>query len=270
MRLIGRLTPVHDLSATRRDEMFALFARHYEGVKRRQFAADLAEKQSVIEVVDPVHDTLRGFSTQLVLHVPVHGRTVRALFSGDTIVDREFWGDPALSHVWGHLALSLIDKYGDEPLYWYLISKGYRTYRFLPVFFHEFYPRYDSTTPPEILSVIHGLGRWKFGNDYDAATGIVRPSEACRLRSGLGETTAARLRDPHLRFFFEKNPGHLVGRELCCIAPLSRENFTAAAWRVIGECAEPSNFDQDRLLLKGPEGRQAMARPVTAGKKIEL
>jgi hypothetical protein len=234
MRLIGRLTPVAELSASRRDEMYALFARHYDGVSLGQFEQDLAEKQWLIEVIDPADGSLRGFSTQCVLQVPHAGGIVRALFSGDTIVDREYWGDPALSHVWGHLALSLIDQFGNEPLYWYLISKGYRTYRFLPVFFHEFYPRHDSTRSPEVLSVLHALGRWKFGNDYDVTTGIVRPREPCRLRNGLGETTAARLRDPHLRFFFMQNPGHIAGHELCCIAPLTRQNFTAAAWRVIG------------------------------------
>jgi hypothetical protein len=233
MRLFGRLTPVTELSTKRREEMFALFARHYEGVTRPRFAADLAEKQSVIEVVDPATGALRGFSTQVVLDVPVARRSVRALFSGDTIVDREFWGDPALSHVWGHLALALIDANDGDPLYWFLISKGYRTYRFLPVFFHEFYPRHSVPTPPAEAEVLHALGRWKFGKAYDPATGIVRPRDACPLRSGMGETSG-RLRDPHVRFFLEKNPGHVAGHELCCLARLSRENFTAAAWRVIG------------------------------------
>ncbi|MEX2138994.1 MAG: hypothetical protein WD894_07015 [Pirellulales bacterium] len=234
MRLLGRLTPLDELNASRRKEMFALYARHYDGVTFGQFEEDLAAKQWVIEVIDPADGSLRGFSTQCVLNVSVAGRVVRALFSGDTIVDREFWGDPALSHVWGHLALSLIDKYHDEPLYWYLISKGYRTYRFLPVFFHEFYPRHDVPTPPAEAAVLHALGRSKFGDTYDDSKGIIRPRNPCQLRDGLGEITAARMRDPHVRFFLDSNPAHALGDELCCLAPLSRENFTAAAWRVIG------------------------------------
>jgi hypothetical protein len=54
------------------------------------------------------------------------------------------------------------------------------------------------------------------------------------LRSGVAEITEQRLRDPHVRFFAERNPGHASGDELCCIAPLTRENFTPAAYRVIG------------------------------------
>lgn len=246
MRLKGQLTPLTELSAKRREDMFALFERHYIGATWRQFEADLAEKQWVIEVVDPVDESLRGFSTQCVLQVPAAGETVRALFSGDTIIDREFWGDPALSHVWGHLTLTLIDQHRGERLYWYLLSKGYRTYRFLPVFFHEFYPRHDVTTPKFETAVLHALGRWKFGDAYDAGTGIVRPREACRLREGLGEIAAARLRDPHVRFFVDTNPGHTHGEELCCLAPLSRENFTLAAWRVIGNGGELSRIGHDR------------------------
>jgi hypothetical protein len=173
--------------------MFALFARHYEGVTSRMFEEDLSEKQWVIEVIDRADGALRGFSTQCVLHVPIAGSVVRALFSGDTIIDRAHWGDAALSHVWGHLALSLIDAYPYEQVYWYLISKGYRTYRFLPVFFHEFYPRHDVPTPRTETEVLHALGRWKFGDSYDTAHGIIRPREACPLRQYLGATTAARM-----------------------------------------------------------------------------
>jgi hypothetical protein len=58
------------------------------------------------------------------------------------------------------------------------------------------------------------------------------------LREGVAEVTPARLRDPFVRFFHERNPGHVRGEELCCLAPLTRENFTPAAYRVIG--AEPA------------------------------
>ena len=43
-------------------------------------------------------------------------------------------------HVWGGLALSLIDERPGAELYWFLIAKGYKTYRFLPVFFRSSIP----------------------------------------------------------------------------------------------------------------------------------
>jgi hypothetical protein len=238
MRLKGLLVPVAALTRAQREEMFALMDRHYEDVTRSAFAADLAEKQCVILLLDPQTEAVCGFSTQVLLDADVDGRPAKALFSGDTIVARDRWGDGALAHVWGRMALALMDSWPDVELYWFLISKGYKTYRFLPLFFHEFYPRFDVPTPASAAAVIDALGRHKYPGRYDPAAGVVRADPGGeRLRPGVADITPERLRDPHVRFFAARNPGHGRGDELCCIAPLTRANFTRAAYRAIG--AEP-------------------------------
>jgi hypothetical protein len=235
MRLKARLVASDAVDRGLRDAMFALMDRHYENVNPRAFAADLDEKDWVIVLTDPHTELLCGFSTQMLLRVDVAGRSVQALFSGDTIVDRDRWGDNALAQAWGHLALSLIDAHEDAELYWFLISKGYKTYRFLPLFFHEFYPRHDVPTPAWARALVDALARHKYPAMYDPTAGIVK-ADCCkdRLRPGVAELTPERLRDPHVRFFASRNPGHTGGDELCCIAPLTRSNFTPAAYRVIG------------------------------------
>ena len=147
MRLAARLVSAAEVTPRQRDEMFLLMQRHYDNVHRQVFEADLAEKRWVILIGDPDTDRLCGFSTQSLRDVVVAGRPVKTLFSGDTIISREHWGDHALSHTWGRLALALIDAHPDAELYWFLISQGYKTYRFLPVFFREYYPRHDAETP---------------------------------------------------------------------------------------------------------------------------
>ncbi len=235
MKLIGRLVPAADVTPRERDVMFALMDRHYSQVSRSAFETDLEEKDWVIQVLDPQTEAICGFSTQMLFDVEVAGRPIKVLFSGDTIVAREHWGDNALSHVWGRLAMSLIDTYGGCELYWFLISKGYKTYRFLPVFFREFYPRHDAPTPAEAREVIHALGRARYPTAYDPAAGLIRTGPGKdRLREGVADITPERLHDPHVRFFVQQNPGHKEGEELCCIAPLSRDNFTPAAYRVLG------------------------------------
>jgi hypothetical protein len=235
MKLKGLLVPTAALTDAQREEMFALMCGHYENVTRPAFGADLAEKRWVILLLDPQIEAVCGFSTQRLLEVGVAGRPVTALFSGDTIVARDLWGDSALAHVWGRLALSLIDSLPGAELYWFLISKGYKTYRFLPLFFHEFYPRHDAPTPAWARAVTDALGAHKFPGAYDPAAGVVRGGPGKdRLRPGVADLTSERLRDPHVRFFAGRNPGHARGDELCCLAPLTRANFTAAAYRVIG------------------------------------
>jgi hypothetical protein len=235
MKLQGRLVPIAHVTNALRDEMFVLMETYYENMDRSVFEADLAEKQWVIQVVDPITGAICGFSTQMLLDLAVEGRPVRALFSGDTIVLHEYWGQNPLAQVWGRFALSLINDNPSAELYWFLITKGYKTYRFLPVFFHKFYPRYDAPTPAWATAVISAVGPFKYGAAYAADLGIVRAHQCgCRLRSGIAEITLPRLQDPHVRFFTERNPGHARGDELCCLAPLTRENFTLAAYRVIG------------------------------------
>lgn len=235
MKLKGLLIPTPAVTDAQRDAMFALMDRHYENVTRAAFAADLDEKQWVILLLDPQTEEMCGFSTQVVLDATVAGRPVKALFSGDTIVARDRWGDPALAHVWGRLALSLIDSLPDVELYWFLISKGYKTYRFLPLFFREFYPRYDVPTPDWATAVIDAFGYFRYPGRYDPSSGIVTAGAAGdRLRPGVADLTPERGNNPHVRFFAVRNPGHLRGDELCCLAPLTRENFLPAAYRVIG------------------------------------
>lgn len=235
MKLDGKVVPRERVSQTEQDQMFALMDGHYAGVQRHRFDADLAEKQWVIQVSDPCAGVLCGFSTQMLLEVKMSGQPAKALYSGDTIIDRQYWGQYALAQMWGRLAIALIAAFPDQDFYWFLISGGYKTYRFLPVFFNEFYPRVDVMTPRWATALIDAFGRQKYPQEYDRSAGVIR-NGVCnyRLREGVADITPGRLRDSNVRYFAERNPGWARGDELCCLAPLTRTNFTPAAYRMIG------------------------------------
>jgi hypothetical protein len=102
----------------------------------------------------------------------------------------------------------------------------------LQLLFREYYPHRTRATPLWATAIIDVLGRRKYPQAYDPKTGIIRAdASACRLRRDVAAVTQERLRDADVRFFIERNPGHERGDELCCIAPLSRENFSVAAAR---------------------------------------
>ena len=234
MTFTGQLVPTADLTLDRREEMFALMESYYEGIDRATFDADLAEKEWVIQILEETTNRLKGFSTQMLLEVEVAGRTVHALFSGDTIVASDARGERCLFQVSGWLVRDLIDTHPGAELYWFLISKGYKTYRFLPLFFQEFYPR-QAPTPARLAAVLDALASRKFPTAYQPALGIVKAGPcACRLRPGIADITPERLRDPHVQFFARRNPQHALGDELCCLAPLTPGNFTPAALRAMG------------------------------------
>ena len=53
------------------------------------------------------------------------------------------------------------------------------------------------------------------------------------MRAGLADVTPQRLKDPHVRYFVDRNPNFLAGDELCCLAPLTVDNFSRTARRLI-------------------------------------
>jgi hypothetical protein len=240
MRVVGRLRQVAEINKRERNEMFALMNRYFANVDRAQFDSDLDEKRWAIQVVDPGNGRIHGFSTQRLIEQHFEGRPITALFSGDTIVDPDLWGRNIVAQVWSQFVLSLFDAYPYGELYWFLITNSFRTYRYLPVFFQEFFPSFREATPDWAIRLIDALAGPRYPTAYDSATGVVRGHlwAGCRPRSDIAGVTPQRLRDPHVEFFAERNPGYVDGDELCCIARLTIENVTPAARRLVGPLRE--------------------------------
>jgi hypothetical protein len=215
----GKLIPQHELTSVQRTSMLALMQGHFDGVTSQTFGRDLAEKNWVI-VLEDDNGRLCGFSTLLVYDSSVV--PARIVYSGDTIVDREAWGSSALARTWIESVRRL------DADYWLLITSGFRTYRFLSVFWREFWPRYNAVVPPPLLDQ---LARERFGEQY--ANGLVRFPHPQRLRGALAEIPHGRDCDPHIAFFAAQNPGWAQGDELVCLCPLSSDNLTAAGERMV-------------------------------------
>lgn len=224
------------LDAGTRDAAFALFRAHYEGADRERFERDLDEKQRVILLRDRGTGALRGFSTVLHREVRVGARTATMVFSGDTVIDRSCWGQKCLQSAFATLLFRLRIRHPGRPLYWFLLSKGWRTYLLMANHFPLAVPRCDRAEPPELRAALDALATERFGAEYDAAAGIIRyatPHE--RVRDGVAPVEAALLANPHVRFFVERNPGHADGEELACLAQVRLRDLarTAAgiAWK---------------------------------------
>jgi hypothetical protein len=217
--------------------MYGLLDEHFEGVTPEQFARDLDEKNWVILLEDGgAGGRLCGFSTLLAYETRFEGEPVSVVYSGDTIVRRDAWGSSALPRTWIAGVNSLRRHYPRGPYYWLLITSGYRTYRFLPLFWRNFVPRWDGPTPVRDGLLLHHLARERFGTRYDSGTGIVRLErpQALRDRDGLRGIPAERISDPHVAFFAARNPGHVYGDELVCLCELGDNNLTPAGRRMAG------------------------------------
>lgn len=116
------------------------------------------------------------------LRTIIEGTSITAFFSGDTIIAPAFWGNRYYRNT-GRGVFALAGEL-EEEAYWFLISSGYKTYRFLPVFFRDFYPTYQSP-PTRLQCVLDSLAIQKFDFGYDRASGIVRLDHATPLRPAM-------------------------------------------------------------------------------------
>jgi hypothetical protein len=231
-RLIGSYQAIPTISKTTLDEFYALFNRHYDHVSFEKFKADFVEKDYVIVLRDREQNRLRGFSTLVLYERMVKNTPIKLIFSGDTIVEKKCWGEQELMKTWCSMVGAIKAEFDHIKLYWLLISKGYRTYLYLPLFCKEFYPRHNASIPIFEQEIIQDFASFKFGSYFNHERGLVSFDESQgQLRADLAEVPSHRAENPHVRFFLEKNRDYRRGDELVCLAELDSENLRGAAKR---------------------------------------
>lgn len=210
--------------------MFDLFARHYRDVTRLNFEADLAGKDLVILLHDrgvPVGFTTLSFST-----MNLGSRRIAIVFSGDTIIDPAYWGEQVLARVWLERIGQFAARHRDCEVYWFLIVKGHRTYRYLPTFAVDFVPKASGGDGADLVALRNAIAADRFGDCFDPASGIIRfPEPRGRLAEALVEPDLRELANPHVRFFLAANPGFRKGDELACLCSLAPDNMRPRARR---------------------------------------
>lgn len=217
-QLVSSTVAVRRLSGGQREAMWQLFHCYYDAVSRETFAQDLAAKSDVILLRDSGDRTLQGFATIQTYRRTVQGQRIAVLYNGDTLIGESYWGQTALQKAWLSFAMRFKLSNAHLPSYWFLITKGYKTYLLLSRNFPEYWPRHDLPTPPWQEAVINTLAAEKFGEDFKPDLGVVQHHECMgRLRDGVAPIDDKALEQPDIRFFSESNPGHVHGDELCTL-----------------------------------------------------
>lgn len=213
-----------------RTEMFALLERHYKDVSRALFEADLADKD--VAILLHSGSMVIGFTTAAYSTFAFGSRDIGIVFSGDTIVVPAFWGEQELARAWLKEIGQAATRIEVRALYWLLIVKGHRTYRYLPAFALDYVPSATASDNPELVALRNAVAAERFGNAFDPATGIIRFSEPRgRLHPEIADPLPRERANPHVRFFLEANPGFRNGDELACLCALSPDNMRPRARR---------------------------------------
>lgn len=227
---------ISSLSQEDRQAMFQLYHDNYGGAAMPIFDQDLDAKDYTILLTDKLNN-IRGFSTLAIYSEQYQGKAVKVIYSGDTIIDKAYWGKNEFAATWLRLVGSIKAEAPSIPLYWLLIVKGHRTYRYLPLFSKEYYPRHDAETPPAQQLLMHHLAQSRFGAAYDADSGIVRfQGKRSFLSENLAPVPPKDMARGDVQYFLARNPRYTEGDELLCLCELTPENLTrfSRAWFMEG------------------------------------
>ena len=231
MSLQGKIMGINELNQSHRSKLYQLMNAFYDDITPEAFSRDLEKKDHCILLLDQ-KGIIQGFSTQMILDVHVNGKPVSGVFSGDTIIHPDYWGSIELFKTFTRQYIA--GRKGSDALYWFLISKGYKTYKMLPLFFNEFYPNFRKTTPVFEQDVMHAFGKSLYPEDYDPGTGVIQYKGLTdKLKPGLADASTRRHKDRDVAFFLEANPGHAQGNDLVCLTRLAEDNLNRTAQRLL-------------------------------------
>jgi hypothetical protein len=200
--------------------MYRLFIQYYDNTPLETFLKDMTHKTGVLVIYRKIDDAIVGFSTITDFKIKADGRTTRCVFSGDTVVDRQYWGSAAL-RISGLIYMfrqKLLHPF--TPVYWYLISMGYRTYLMMANNFPNYYPRVDGDDP-HMRNVAAAASAHLFPAALDRERMMLDFGEgACKLKSHVTPISEAERADRKIAFFEQRNPRWMQGDEMPCIGAI--------------------------------------------------
>lgn len=210
---------INQLNNDQIEQMFVLFEHFYDNVSFTRFKNDLSDKTRVVLMFDK-KKKIKGFSTMKDFDYEFQGKNYRILYSGDTIISPEHWGTSILTIAFLKVMIKLKLRYPTRPVWWFLISKGYKTYLLLANNFINYYPRYDQATPPEYKGLLTGLSEMLYPGHFNAEKGVIEFPDGAheKLKESIAPITEElKLKYPKIKFFEEQNQNWKIGYELSCI-----------------------------------------------------
>ncbi len=220
--LIAKCIERSTLSENQLKSMFNIFNKYYSGVTFENFLKDIKNKSHVFLMTDRNSKKIEGFSTIVATTIDFQGSKIRVLFSGDTVVNEQYWGQKALVKAFFWFMLSEKLKNPFKNVYWFLVSKGYKTYLLMTNNYNSYWPRYDKLIPDYYSNLIKELGVKFFDDAFSSDQGIVKADKFVNakdhLKPNVSPINKNLLDNPNINYFQNANPKWQQGDELACVA----------------------------------------------------
>lgn len=224
---------IDSISVSNVRQMYDIYSKYYERTSLDIFLRDLSKKSGVILIHRKSDDQIVGFSTLQFFDFQVDGKRVRGVFSGDTVVEKEYWGSNALANTFYRRLCIERFKHPFVPFYWFLISKGYKTYLLMTNNFYNYYPNINGKDQKYQRVAEEFCGK-TFPEAFDRERMLLDfGTDYVSLKETVADITPEeRARDPKIAFFEQRNPSWNRGTELPCLASCDYESFFRSLWDV--------------------------------------
>ncbi len=216
------------------DDFYKLMEMHYENIKFEKFLADLNEKDEVFVIYED--SLVRGFSTIKKIKLEIDSDVIIGIFSGDTIIEKGYSWSMEFQKEWIKYCLKEREKNKQNNIktYWFLISKGIKTYMYLPLYFNKFYPNKNENATEIEIKIIDKYATLLYEERYVKEKGIIKNNgNNDHLKEDIIVLSEKKKENEDIKYFVNKNPGYLYGDELVCLTEISEENLTKFGKRVI-------------------------------------
>ena len=220
-KLSCRFYRVSDINISRLIEMHSIFTRFYENADLSTFIRDMNEKKGVFILYNRTERRIVGFSTYNEIEMEYRGKKAVGVFSGDTIIEPDFWGNKTMHTAFAMKMLKAKLLSTKTPMFWLLISKGYKTYLLMANNFERFYPAHNRHDH-ELEALTEQYCQKLYPSYFKEEERILDFGEGYHaLKDDVAEITPRmRASNPDIRFFEERNPEWARGTELPCISEI--------------------------------------------------
>jgi len=198
--------PIKAVTVSNIKQMYDIYASYYENTSLDIFLNDLSKKSGVILVSRKADDKIVGFSTQTFFDIKVDGKRVRGTFYRRLIIERI--------------------KRPFTPFYWFLISKGYKTYLLLTNNFYNYYPNVNGKDE-KYRRITEQYCEQLFPEYFDKDKMLLDFGQSyVRLKGDVAEITPElKSASKHIAFFEKVNPSWRRGTEVPCIGACDYESL---------------------------------------------
>jgi hypothetical protein len=219
--------------------MWRLYAEYYDHVNHDTFVRDLSEKSFVFLAFDAAdRREVKGFSTAMVYTHLYRGEKIGILFSGDTVIHPDYWGQTALHKAYGIAAVEWKLRNPTCPLYWLLICSGCRTYLAMARNLPEHWPHFRRPMPAWERGLIDAVCRAKFGAAWKPERGVISvEGDQPKLKDHVAPFTDDVRALEEIQFFMRANPGHMRGDELAMIGLMDARFALSFGWKLARKVA---------------------------------